>query len=57
MSAIQQPEAYIGHAFDLLDAEGSLIKPDAKSFLESFMRHFEVWIEHNVGDDARAGKD
>lgn len=53
MPTMQQPEAYIGGAFDLLDADGRLVKRETKSFLESFMRHFEIWIVRNVSDDLR----
>jgi len=51
MPAMQQPEAYIGEAFDLFDADGYIVKQETKSFLEGFMHHFEEWVECNVSDD------
>src|SRR5260221_13779185 len=40
MPAMQQPEAYIGSVANLFDAQGSLISPDTKEFLQKFMQSF-----------------
>lgn len=48
MPAMQQPEAYIGGADKLLDAEGKLTNPGTREFLGKFMNAFGSWIEHNV---------
>jgi chromate reductase len=44
---MQQPEAYIGGAADLFDAEGKLISESTKEFLGKFTRAFAAWIETN----------
>jgi chromate reductase len=43
--AMQQPEAYIGHAGGLFDAEGQLTNDSTRAFLRTFMEAFEAWIE------------
>jgi chromate reductase, NAD(P)H dehydrogenase (quinone) len=43
--AMQQPEAYIGGADKLLDAEGRLINESTREFLGKFVKAFAVWIE------------
>lgn len=43
-----QPEAYIGGAADLFDAQGNLINDSTKGFLKKFMSAFEKWIQTNV---------
>jgi chromate reductase, NAD(P)H dehydrogenase (quinone) len=45
MPAMQQPEAYIGHAADLLDQDGKLKNDDTREFLKTFVQAFERWIE------------
>lgn len=40
-----QPEAYIGAAADLFDAEGELVAEAARGFLVTFMEAFAVWVE------------
>ena len=45
--AMQQPEAYIGHAADLFDAGGKLTKDSTREFLRKFMAAFGSWIEKN----------
>ncbi|HTA64886.1 MAG TPA: NAD(P)H-dependent oxidoreductase [Xanthomonadaceae bacterium] len=45
MPAMQQPEAYIGHADKLFDADGKLNNPDTGKFLEKIMQSFAAWIE------------
>lgn len=42
---LQQPEAYIGHAGDLFDAEGKITKPDTVQFLKKFIQAFADWVE------------
>lgn len=43
-----QPEAYIGGAADLFDAQGQLNNESTKGFLKKFMSAFETWIETNL---------
>jgi chromate reductase len=45
MPAMQQPEAYIGHADKLFDDSGKLVNEGTEKFLKSFMTAFEVWVE------------
>ncbi len=44
---MQQPEAYIGGADKLFDAEGKLIVDSTREFLGKFVRSFAAWIEAN----------
>ena len=48
MPAMQQPEAYIGHADKLFDADGKLNNPDTGKFLDKIMQTFAAWIERNA---------
>lgn len=41
---MQQPEAYIGNIATLLDAEGNIIKPETKEFLQKYMDSFAKWV-------------
>ncbi len=43
--AMQQPEAYVGHAGDLFDAEGKLTNEKTREFLRRFMEAFAAWVE------------
>jgi Predicted flavoprotein len=45
---MQQPEAYIGNAYDLFDDKGNLINESTKSFLGSFITSFEKWVARNT---------
>ena len=45
MPALQQPEAYIGGAANLFDAEGKLTNPGTADFLKKFMQAFATMIE------------
>ncbi len=45
MPAMQQPEAYIGGAEKLLDADGKLTNPGTHEFLTKYMHRFAAWIE------------
>jgi chromate reductase len=48
MPAMPQPEAYIGHADKLFDADGKLNNPDTGKFLDKIMQSFAGWIERNA---------
>ena len=45
--AMQQPEAYIGHADKLFAADGSIEVESTREFMKNFMLAFERWIERN----------
>jgi chromate reductase, NAD(P)H dehydrogenase (quinone) len=47
MPAMQQPEAYIGGAADLFDAEGKMSNESTREFLRKFVTAFEVWLRSN----------
>ena len=49
MPAMAQPEAYIGHANDLLDANGELKNEGTRKFLADFAAAFAAWIELHAG--------
>jgi chromate reductase len=46
--AMQQPEAYIGGADKLFDADGKLTGEGTRKFLQSFMQAFADWIAANL---------
>lgn len=46
--AMPQPEAYIGGADKLFDAEGRLANDGTRKFLQGFMNAFEAWIAANA---------
>jgi chromate reductase len=46
--ALQQPEAYIGGADKLFDAEGNLTNDSTREFLRTFISAFADWIELNL---------
>ena len=48
MPAMQQPEAYIGGAYKLFDAEGNLSNEDTGRFFEKIMQSFAEWIERTA---------
>lgn len=48
MPAMAQPEAYIGGADKLLDADGNLVNAATREFLGRFMNAFATWIERNA---------
>ena len=48
MPAMQQPEAYIGHAAKLFNDQGELVAEDTREFLGKFLHAFAQWIEHNL---------
>jgi len=45
--AMPQPEAYIGGAANLFDAEGKLANESTRNFLRNFVQSFAAWIEAN----------
>jgi chromate reductase, NAD(P)H dehydrogenase (quinone) len=45
MPAMQQPEAYLGGAAKLFDAQGNLASDDTKAFVQKFVQAFAAWIE------------
>ena len=46
--AMQQPEAYIGGAAKLFDAQGELTDDRTREFFKTFMTAFAAWIETNA---------
>jgi NAD(P)H-dependent FMN reductase len=53
---MQQPEAYIGGAADLLGPDGTLINKDTGAFFEKIMAAFESWITRIRAPAATASK-
>lgn len=47
---LQQPEAYIGGADKLIDAQGQLTSEGTGKFLDKFMQAFSAWISANTRD-------
>jgi len=50
--ALQQPEAYIGFAGDMFDANGAITKEETRKFLQKFMESFAEWVEINTHSHA-----
>jgi chromate reductase len=48
MPALQQPEAYIGGADKLFDAQGKLSNDSTRTFLQKYLDAFAAWIDRNV---------
>ena len=44
---MQQPEAYIGGAAQLFDANGNITNENTREFLRSFMEAFAAWVAKN----------
>lgn len=42
---LQQPEAYIGGAAGLFDAQGALVNDSVRGFLQKFIDAFDAWIK------------
>ena len=42
--AMAQPEAYIGGADKLFDADGKLVNDGTRTFLQKFIQSYEAWI-------------
>jgi len=47
MPAMPQPEAYIGGAAELFDAEGAVVKEPTRQLLEKFLEAFAAWVAAN----------
>jgi chromate reductase len=45
MPAMQQPEAYVGGADKLFDANGEFASESTRAFLAKFMQAFAAWVE------------
>jgi chromate reductase len=45
MPSLQMPEAYIGGADKLFDAQGKLTNDSTREFLTKFMQTFAAWVE------------
>ena len=50
--AMQQPEAYIGRAGELFDAQGKLTNDRTRELLTKFMASFAAWIETHLARGA-----
>lgn len=48
MPAMQQPEAYIGHAAELFDDRGDLAGEKTRDFAAKFMKAFAAWVEKHA---------
>jgi chromate reductase len=48
--AMQQPEAYVGHAADLFDESGNLSNEATREFAAKFMNAFAAWVETNTAN-------
>ena len=48
MPTLQQPEAYVGGAAELFDAQGNLVKEATREFMKKFLDAFAQWIERNA---------
>jgi chromate reductase, NAD(P)H dehydrogenase (quinone) len=46
---LQQPEAYVGNAGALFDAEGRVQNEGAEAFLRTFAKSFDRWIDRQRG--------
>jgi chromate reductase len=55
MPALQQPEAYIGGAAELFDAQGNVAKDSTREFLHKFLAAFAAWIDRNATSSRDAG--
>src|SRR6202158_2121917 len=51
---MQQPEAYIGGAADLFNAQGKLTGESTVEFLRNFMQAFATWIARNIGTSSKS---
>ena len=48
MPVLQQPEAYVGGAGDMFDADGRVAKDATRAFLQKFVDAFAAWVERNL---------
>jgi chromate reductase len=44
---MQQPEAYIGGADKLFDANGNIVNEGTRNFLQGYMQSFAAWVTAN----------
>jgi chromate reductase len=49
MPALQQPEAYLGGAGALFDADGAIANEGTAKFLDGFLDAFAAWVEKHRG--------
>ncbi len=47
--AMQQPEAYVGGAADLFDADGTLKNDKTRELFRKFMHAYAAWVETHLG--------
>ncbi len=47
--AMQQPEAYIGQANEVFDAQGRIANEGTQKFLKEFMNKFANWVSRELG--------
>jgi len=52
---LQQPEAYIGGAADMFDAQGKLTRENTRELLSKFLQAFATWIARNSATAAKSG--
>lgn len=57
MPPLQMPEAYVGGADKLFDAQGKLVNDSTREFLSKFMQAYATWVEKHFPDrhDGAAG--
>jgi chromate reductase len=48
MPCLQQPEAYLGGAGSMFDADGNLTNDGTRDFVRKFVQAFATWIEKNA---------
>ena len=48
MPAMQMPEAYVGGADKLFDAQGKLTNDSTRGFLTKFMQAYAAWVEKHA---------
>ncbi|GGP17901.1 NADPH-dependent FMN reductase [Silvimonas iriomotensis] len=46
---MQQPEAYVGNAGDMFDANGKLSSDRSREFLQKFIDGYAAWVEKQLG--------
>ncbi|HEY3564249.1 MAG TPA: NAD(P)H-dependent oxidoreductase, partial [Casimicrobiaceae bacterium] len=56
MPTLQQPEAYIGGAAELFDAQGNLAKESTHEFMKKFLAAFAQWIERTSASRQQQAK-
>jgi chromate reductase len=56
MPTLQQPEAYIGGAAELFDAQGNLTKESTREFMKKFLAAFAQWIERTSASGQQHAK-